>query len=72
MASNKYRLLLRERDKPGPMVQQTYGAEERVDVRDLSTQVTIHVRAQELSPYRHTLFLNGREYQILNVLGQHS
>ncbi len=71
MASSKYRLLLRERGKPGPMVNQTYGAFDRLDVRDLSTQVTVQVCAQEISPYRHTLFANGTEYQILNVLGQY-
>lgn len=66
----KYRLLLRGRDRPSPMLQQTFTAEERVNVRDLNTRVTMHVSAQELSPYRHTLVMNGLEYQILNVLRQ--
>ena len=66
----KFRLLLRGRDRPGPMRQQTYAAEDSVDVRDLMTCVTQHVRAHELSPYRHTLILEGMEYQILNVIRQ--
>lgn len=66
----KFRLLLRGRDRPGPMQQQIYAAEDCVDVRDLMTCATQHVRAHELSPYRHTLILNGMEYQILNVLRQ--
>lgn len=64
----KYRLLLRGRDSPGATLQQTYDAEDRVDVRDLTTRVTLHLRAHELSPYRHTLVLDGLEYQILNVI----
>lgn len=67
---SKYRLLLRGRDKPGAMRQQTYDADQRVDVRDLTTRVILHVHAHELSPYRHTLVLDGMEYQILNVIGQ--
>ena len=65
-----YRLLLRGRNRPGPMRQQTYAAEDSVDVHDLMTCSTQHVRADELSPYRHTLILDGLEYQILNVLRQ--
>lgn len=66
----KFRLLLRGRDRPGAMLQQTYAAEDRVDVRDLNTHVTLHLRAHELSPYRHTLVLDGLEYHILNVIRQ--
>ncbi|NJD35252.1 MAG: hypothetical protein FIA96_10545 [Betaproteobacteria bacterium] len=66
----KFRLLLRGRERPGPLQQQTYAAEDSVSVRDLMTCVTQHVRAHELSPYRHTLILDGMEYQILNVLRQ--
>lgn len=68
---SKYRIVLRQRDRPGPVVQQTYDGEDSVDARDLSTRVTLRLRARELSPYRHTLLMNGMEYQILNVLKQH-
>jgi hypothetical protein len=68
---HKYRLLLRGREKPGAMRQQTYEANERVDVRDLVTRANMHVSAHELSPYRHTLILDGLEYNILNVVRQH-
>lgn len=66
----KFRLLLRGRDRPGPMRQQTYAADDSVDVRDLTTCLTQHVRARELSPFRHTLILDGKEYQILNLIRQ--
>lgn len=67
---NKYRLLLKERDRAGAMRLQTYDAQDSVDVRDMTTRITFHVRAHELSPYRHTLMLDGMEYQILNVIRQ--
>lgn len=66
----KFRLLLRRRDRPGPMRQQIYAAEDSVDVRDLMTCVTQHVLANQLSPYRHTVILDGMEFQILNVIRQ--
>ena len=64
----KYRVLLKERDRSGAMRQHAYDAEDSVDVRDLNTRVIFSVHAHELSPYRHTLVLNGIEYQILNVI----
>lgn len=67
---SKYRLLLRGRDRPGSTLLRTFDAEERVDVRDLTTRVTEQVRAHELSPYRHTLVLDGMEYQIVNLIRQ--
>ena len=66
----EFRLMLRGRERPGPMRQQTYAAEDSVDVRDLMTCTTQHVRPHELSPYRHTLILDGMEYQILYVTRQ--
>jgi hypothetical protein len=65
--NNKYRLLIRKAGVSGLVFHQSYEGEARLEVRDLNTHVTIQVRAQELSPYRHTLLLNGAEYQILNV-----
>lgn len=66
----KYCLLLKGRDRAGAMRQQTYDAQESVGVRDMTTRITFNVRANELSPYRHTLVLDGMEYQILNVIRQ--
>ena len=68
--NQKFRLLLKGRDRAGAMLQQTYDANDSVDVRDLTTRITFNVRAYELSPYRHTLVLDGMEYQILNVIRQ--
>ena len=65
--NNQYRLLIKKAGVPSLVLNQSYEGETRLEVRDLNTQVTIQVRAQELSPYRHTLLLDGAEYQILNV-----
>jgi hypothetical protein len=37
-------------------------------VRDLSSRITTRVRVRDISPYRHTVFLDGREFRVLNVL----
>lgn len=38
-----------------------------LDVRDLMTRMIIRIRAEEISPYRHTLVMDGMAYEILNV-----
>lgn len=65
---NKFRLLLKRREGPTAMRQQNYSADDRLDVRDLTTGVIQHVRARDLSPYCHTLVLDGQEYHVLNVI----
>jgi hypothetical protein len=69
--TSKFQLLIKAAGQPGAVLQQTYMAEQRLDVRDLSTRVTIQIRAQDISPYRHTLFLDGTAYDILNVIRLH-
>jgi hypothetical protein len=69
--ANHYVLFIRPEGSPGPIRKQSYGAEDSLDVRDLATRVTVKVRAHEISPYRHTLFLDGKAYQIVNVMRQH-
>lgn len=64
----RIRLLIREENPPGPAQLQLFDEEMRLDVRELTTRVVTQVRAREISCYLHTLFLNGRTYQILNVL----
>lgn len=67
---NNYCLLLKGRDREGAMRQKTFAGEDSVGVRDMNTRITFNVHANELSPYRHTLLLDGIEYQILNVIRQ--
>ena len=65
--SNQYQLLITTADTPRLVRRRSYDGDDRLDVRELSTRVTIQVRVREISPYRHTLLLDGAEYQILNV-----
>jgi hypothetical protein len=67
----QYQLLIKAEGIPGPIHQQIYDGEQRVDVRELCMHVMTRVRIQEISLYRHTLFLNGQAYQILSVIRQH-
>ncbi len=67
---NEYLLVLRAEDEGGPirtMRKETFDEDERVDVRDLTTRWTTQILAKEISPYRHTLFLDGKAYAILEV-----
>ncbi len=66
--STQYQLLITTVDAPRLVRRRSYDGDDRLYVRELSTRVTIQVRAQEVSPYRHTLMLEGMEYQILNVI----
>lgn len=44
-----------------------YSEQHCLDVIDLMTRVTIQVRANEVSPYLHTLMMNGTPYEILSI-----
>jgi hypothetical protein len=66
--NNQYRLLITTADAPRLVRRRSYDEDDRLDVREISTRKTIQVRANEISPYRHTLLLEETEYQILNVI----
>ena len=68
MMKNQYILLIKAEGTSGAIRQETYAEDERLDVRELTTRSTTQVRAQEISPYRHTLFLDGKAYAILDVV----
>lgn len=66
-----YQFVVKAATTPGPIRRQSFDGKQRVEVRDLSIRVNLQVRAEEVSPYRHNLLLDGDEYQILNVIQQH-
>lgn len=68
---NQYQLLIKEEGTNGPARQQIYDGENCLDVRELSTRMTTQVLAQDISLYRHTLFLDNKAYQILDVTRPH-
>jgi hypothetical protein len=66
--SNRYVLILRAEGAQGPLRELAFPAEASLTVRDLATRVVVSVRAREISPYRHTLYLEGLPYRIMNVI----
>jgi hypothetical protein len=51
----------------GPVLQQIRDGSEFLDVRERSSSVKMQVRVRDLSPYRHVVCLDGKEYQLINV-----
>lgn len=66
--SNEIQLLIKEENSPSPAEMKYLDGEMQVDVRELTTRAVIEIRAKEISCYLHTLFLDGRAFQILNVM----
>lgn len=66
--SKQCRLLIKAVGGKSPMSLHTCDGNMPLNVIDLSTRITIKVCAREVSPYCHTLLLEGTEYQILNVM----
>ena len=60
--------LLTDAGAPGFASRKMFSAAEPVEVRDKTTQAVLHVRADEVSPYRHTLCVDGKPFRILRVL----
>ena len=71
MTRNSCQLMIRADGVASAVQLQVYDQDDHLDVRDLATRANIRIRAGDISPYRHTLFLNGRAYQILNVVKPH-
>ena len=68
---NQYLLLIKEEGSSSPASQLAYDGDKCLNVRDLSTRLATQVLAQDISLYRHTLFLGDKAYQILNVTKPH-
>jgi len=63
-----YKVTVRMMQQPrGPIIQQTLDGGEFLEVRERSSLNRTHVRVKDLSPYRHLLCLDGKEYQLINV-----
>ena len=66
--SNNFCRVTYMREGPSKAVcTQVFDRAEPIEVRDLSTRATLRIRAAEISPYRHTLLLDGENCRILNV-----
>lgn len=68
MNRNQCHFMIAEEGVPGAVRNATYDSNDRIEVMDLSTRASLVIRAAEVSIYRHTLFLRGRAFRILNVV----
>ena len=68
MATHYYQFLITAPGLWGPARKQRYATTDDVKVRDLSTQNILKIKAGDVSPYHHSLLLDGRPFQILNIL----
>jgi len=44
------------------------GANDKISVREMSSQLTVTLASKEISLYRHTVILDGKPYRILHIL----
>lgn len=63
----KFELLVRPEGRSGPLQKNTYSGTELLDVCDRALRVNLRILVQNISPYRHVLRLDGRNYEILNI-----
>ena len=70
MAKAQYHLLFKEEHTRGPVLQHTYGGEEQVEVSEITTRAHLLLCARDVSLYRHTLLIDNKRYDILNVFLQ--
>lgn len=56
-----------EMDKAALVMDVRLPAAGRVEVLDLTTRAILHLQADEVSMYRHTLFLEGRKFNIMDI-----
>lgn len=67
MAQARYYMTVTEEGQRCPPRQVVCAPGDRLQVRDQSTRLVTTVPANEISLYRHVLFLEGKAYRILNV-----
>ncbi len=65
---NVVQVLIKAEEGVGRPIWQTYDGEDSIVVRALGICTYLNIRAREVSPYLHALRLDGKTYQILNVV----
>ncbi len=67
MRNAQYQLFYKEKATRGPVLQLTYDGEKQLDVLEITTRDVVHLRARDISIYRHSLLIDSKHYDILNV-----
>jgi len=65
----QYQIVYREKGTGGPVLRKTFDGDAQVDVREITTQSLIRLRASDVSIYRHSLMIDNTPYDILNIVG---
>jgi len=68
MGTRQYQLVYREKGTRGAVLQKTLDAEARVNVREITSLQLLQLRVSNISLYRHNLVLEGRPYDIINII----
>jgi hypothetical protein len=61
--AKQYQISLIAKNLFGPIRQQTYNGDDLLAVPEFVTQVPVPVCARDVSPYRHTLLLDGTDFE---------
>lgn len=67
MGIPQYQLIYKQKATYGPIFRQTCDAEKQVDVVEISTRERLRLRTRDISIYRHSLVIDNKPYDILNV-----
>jgi hypothetical protein len=63
-----YEIVYRRIATVSPIFNALHQGNDGLTVRDLMTGADIEVKARDVSPYRHRLLQDGREFTVLNVV----
>ena len=68
MTTQNCQFLITDAGAQGFARRKAYDASDLVEVRDLTTQDILKIKAGEVSIFRHTLYVEGKPCRILNIL----
>lgn len=68
MGTHQYQLVYREKGTSGALLQKAFDGEAQVDVREIISRELLHLRVKDISLYRHSLVLDGKPYDIINIV----
>ena len=68
MSAKSCEFLITDAGAPGFARRKAYGLTDFVEVLDRTTQAMLKMLARDVSPFRHTLVVDGKPCRILNIL----
>jgi hypothetical protein len=68
MTTQNCQFLITDAGAQGFARRKAYDVSDLVEVRDLTTQDVVKIKAGDVSIFRHTLFVEGKPCRVLNIL----